>query len=80
MTQFEALPKAHYGYWLWTAESEGGCDYAVASVWAVYSDEHADQNVNWEVMKNGSPVERGYARSVRLAQDDALAALRDAIK
>lgn len=55
-------------------------DHGAAVVFADSTDEHSDQNVNWEVGLNGSPAGRGHARTIRKAKAHALVALRKALR
>lgn len=73
------LVKSNHGYWIWTLVigkriTEPDHDMAQPNeivIWADSSDEHAEQNVNWEILDyTGSPITRGWSRSVRRAIRD----------
>ena len=63
------LTKSNHGYWMWQLHTSSRHNESIDIViWADSSDEHADQNVNWEVVDaEGSVTHRGHARSVRAA-------------
>jgi hypothetical protein len=76
-------PTKKHDYWEWSLDGQndnGRLVYGKAIVFADSTDEHGDQNVNWEVARDGSPVARGHTRNVRQAQQAAQSALTGALR
>lgn len=82
--KWKGMTRSPHGYFYDRVDAVDDRDthvnYGSAVIDADSADSRTDQNVNWNVGVDGSPVSRGHARTIRRAKAAALLALRRAMR